>query len=321
MTGRVEMKRECTRRDVLAFSVVGFGAIGVSCYLPRRASATPRLDAEQTIFGEVRQHIAAHDDTLLAIAQQYGLGYTELIACNRGIDRWVPGAGTRVTLPTAHVIPEARQRGLVLNLADQRLYHFGNRGTVRSYPIGIGRQGWNTPIGHTSVVAKAKSPTWHPPVSIREQSPDLPRVVPPGPQNPLGTRALRLNWDAYLIHGTNEPSGIGRRVSHGCVRLFNQDIEDLYPRVPVGTPVTVVNQPDKIGWNGRTLFLEVHPSQRQGDQLIREGRMDTERIPDLPARIAAAAGARGVNVDWQRVDALIDARSGVPKRIDSNSGQ
>ena len=154
-----------------------------------------------------------------------------MVAANPGIDPWVPGEGTEINLPTVHLMPDladADPEGIVVNLAEMRLYFFEKPGGVpQSFPIGIGRDGLNTPTGTTEVVAKRKNPTWRPTKRMRDEDPELPEVVPPGEDNPLGTRALYLGWPQYLIHGTNKPHGVGRRVSSGCVRLYPEDVETV----------------------------------------------------------------------------------------------
>ena len=228
-----------SRRRFIAAAGVGAGfpmlAIGGSA-----AAGTPRYP---DIIGKITHYVTREDDTLLDLARWNGLGYTEMIAANRGIDPWVPGAGVKLTIPGAHILPDAPREGVVLNLADQRLYVFNAEdGTVESVPIGIGKSAWNTPTGRTKVVRKRANPTWYVPKSIRKEDPELPAVVRPGPLNPLGHFAIDLGWPSYLLHGTNRPYGVGRRVSHGCVRLYPEDIARLFIRIPIGVPVTVVDQ-------------------------------------------------------------------------------
>lgn len=267
------------------------------------------------IIGELSDHRASHEDTLIDLARPNNLGYLEIAAANPGIDPWVPGEATRIVLPTAHVLPPAAREGLVINLAEQRLYYFPADGRILTFPIGIGREGWETPTGQTKVVKKRKEPTWYPPASIRAENPELPGAVPPGPDNPLGTRALYLGWPTYLIHGTNEPDGVGRRVSHGCLRLYPEHVEYLFAMVPVNTPVQVIDQPIKLGWSGDELFMEVHPTRRQSDQLEEEGAFEDERIPEAHARIVEAAAEDADRLDWTLVGEVLRRRHGVPVQI------
>jgi L,D-transpeptidase ErfK/SrfK len=187
---------------------------------------------------------------------------------NPNVDRWLPGEGTQVVVPSHYILPRAPRQGLVLNLPEMRMYYFppkkpGQPAQVQTYPIGIGRMDWATPLGVAKITGKVKDPTWTPPESIRREhaakGDPLPAVVPAGPDNPLGRYAMRLSIPGYLIHSTNKPLGVGMRVSHGCIRMLPDDIERLFPQLPVGTPVNIVNQPVKAGWHGGKLYIEVHP--------------------------------------------------------------
>jgi L,D-transpeptidase ErfK/SrfK len=226
------------------------------------------LSPDTDVVGEIQVIRARYEDTFVDIARAYDLGYDELVDANPGVDPWLPGEGTRIVLPTQFVLPDGPRTGIVLNLAAKRLFYFpkpaaGEPAVVITHPVGIGREGWQTPLGTTKVVAKTKDPVWVVPPSIRKehaaQGNPLPARVPPGPDNPLGRHALRLGFPSYLIHGTNKPSGIGMRVSHGCIQLFPEDIESLFGQVAVGTPVRIVNQPVLLGWRDGNLYLEVHP--------------------------------------------------------------
>lgn len=231
---------------------------------PNRFTLT---SADQTVVGEPQVVFTTETDTLSDLARAYGLGYDEIIAANPGINPWLPGTNTPILLPTQFVLPNAPQRGVVLNIATKRLFYYpepaeGEAREVLTYPIGIGRVGWETPLGETTVVSKAKDPSWWPPASVRsehaEMGDPLPAVVPPGPDNPLGTRVLKLDMPGYLIHGTNQPYGVGMRVSHGCIRLYPENIEALYPLVPVGEPVMIVNEPYLFGVRDDVLYFEAH---------------------------------------------------------------
>ncbi len=254
--------------------------------------------ADQHIIGEVREITATQQDTFVDIARVHGVGYTELRRANPDVDPWIPGVGTTVVLPTRFVLPDARRRGVVLNLAEYRMYYFppvaqGEQATVHTYPISIGRQDWETPLGRTRVVAKAERPSWYPPASIRAEhaaeGDPLPAVVPPGPDNPLGEYAMRLGLPGYLIHGTNRPAGVGMRVTHGCIRMFPEDIEQLFAMVPVDTPVQIVNQPVKMGWDGDRLILEAHEPLSSAVEAI------DEPIPEMDETSPDAETIAGVS--------------------------
>jgi L,D-transpeptidase ErfK/SrfK len=223
--------------------------------------------AGQSVVGEPEIVFATETDTLSDLARTYGLGYDEIIAANPGIDPWLPGVGTPIVLPTQYVLPDAEHRGVILNIATKRLFYFpaaeeGELQRVLTYPIGIGRVGWETPLGETTVVSKAKDPHWWVPVSVRREHAEmgnpLPSIVPPGPDNPLGHRVLKLEMPGYLIHGTNSPYGVGMRVSHGCVRLYPENIELLFDLVAVGEAVLIMNEPYQFGRRDGTLFFEAH---------------------------------------------------------------
>jgi L,D-transpeptidase ErfK/SrfK len=211
------------------------------------------LAAEQDSIGEPGQTEAEQQDTLPEIARQYHLGFDEIVAANPGVDTWLPGAGTIVRLPMQHLLPAVARTGIVINLPDGRLYYFrtDQHGTrvVETDPISVGKMDWKTPLGVTTIVRKEKRPTWYPPKSVREthlkdDGDLLPGAIPPGPDNPLGEYAMRLAipGGSYLIHGTNKPVGVGMQITHGCIRLYPEDIEYLFGEVPVGMEVRIVNQ-------------------------------------------------------------------------------
>lgn len=302
MTGRA--KRNAAR------TLAALAALALAPPAPGANAAAPAM------IGEIVYHSALHEDTLVDLALRYNVGYTELRAANPGIDPWLPGAGTRIVVPTAHLLPDGPREGVVVNLADQRLYFFGpGGGAVASVPVGIGSAGWDTPVGATRIVRKRERPYWYVPASIRAEDPDLPAVVPPGPNNPLGAFALNLGWPAYVIHGTNKPYGVGRRVSHGCVRLYPRDIAWLFGKVEIGTPVRVVDQPMKLAWVGDELMLEVHPSQAQADRVEAGERPEPDPPAEYRYRIVEKAAGQAAELDWRRIAAVVRERSGLPVAI------
>ena len=286
------MKRTGTLLLLLQVSILQT-ALGATYDIPADGS---------DVIGEISVTTATFDDTLLDIARRHGVGYQDIVRANPGVNVWVPGDGTDVILPTQFVLPPGPREGIVLNLAEYRLYYFpqpapGETAQVITYPISIGRQDWETPIGVTKIVAKAVNPSWYPPQSVREEHAaegrPLASVVPPGPDNPLGKHAMRLGLPGYLIHGTNKPAGVGMRVTHGCLRMFPEDIESLFDLVNVNTRVRIINEPVKIGWRGEELVMEVHPVLETGpvetrDEPVRDAATETNVIDSVQESVAAS---------------------------------
>ncbi len=263
------------------------------------AASDYSLAPGQAAVGVVGTYVARANDILLDTARDHDLGFTQLMAANPGVNPWLPGAGKRIVLPSRYILPDAPHQGIVINLAEQRLFYFPPGGDrVETFPIGIGVIDATTPLGATRVTDKTPNPTWHPPPSIRAEEPDLPAAIPPGPDNPLGAFALRLGWPNYLIHGTNKPDGVGRNVSHGCIRLYPEDIARLFREVSIGTPVRVVDQEVKTAWIGNTLYVEVHTSKAQAEEIATKGSFKASDPPDLVARVTAAAQTRGARIAW-----------------------
>ena len=279
--------------------------------------ARAELLLQEDMLGAVRTYTAKHDDTLLDLARNNGLGFVEIVAANQGIDPWVPGAGTAITLPTGHLLPDTPREGLIINHSEHRLYHFGPSG-ITTYAIGVGREGWDTPLGVTEIVRKKKNPIWYPPASIREEKPDLPKVVRAGPDNPLGKHALYFDWPTYLVHGTNMPWGVGRRVSHGCIRLYPEGIETLFSEIEVGTKVQVIDQPIKIGRFRGELYIEAYPEPDQVDELERDGHFESpakRSNSDAYYKIRSDAGDDLSRLDWPAIRSALAERTGLPVRI------
>jgi L,D-transpeptidase ErfK/SrfK len=273
------------------------------------------LPANSNVVGQVKSISSRYEDTLLDIARRFDLGYNQITLANPTVDSWLPGEGTNIILPTQYVLPAAPQQGVVLNLAEMRLYYYPateNREEIKviSHPVSIGREGWETPTGKTRVATKIANPSWYPPASVRtehaERGEILPDVVPPGPDNPLGRHAIRLGWRQYLIHGTNKPYGIGMTVSHGCVRLYPEDIESLFEQVSVGTPVYIVNQPYKVGWHEGVLYLQAYPPLPQG------GKSGKRYAEARRAVTAATEGKQSVVIDWEKVMQTVKQANGIP---------
>jgi L,D-transpeptidase ErfK/SrfK len=251
--------------------------------------------------------------TLLDIGRHHGLGYDEMEQANPEVDMWVPRGGEDVLVPTQHVLPNAPRNGIVLNLAEKRMYYYRTPTEIETFSAGTGRDGWETPVGNYTIIEKIKDPTWTPPESIRREHAAkgeiLPAVVPAGPDNPLGQFALRLSNPSYLLHGTNKPWGVGMQVSHGCTRMYPEDIERLFGQVEKGTAVTIVDQPYKVGWLGDQLYLEVNAHSDAA-----KGRSVKEVIP------TSIANADGVVVDWDEVRRVQAENAGLPRVVGGRQG-
>jgi L,D-transpeptidase ErfK/SrfK len=275
------------------------------------------------VVGHVQATIARHEDTLPDLARRFNVGYEEIVRANPGVDPWLPGEGRRITLPTRFVLPDAPREGVVINLASMRLFYYLPRKDrnapleVITHPIGIGRVGWSTPEGSTKVVARVRDPSWTPPASVRKEHAEngdpLPARVPPGPDNPLGRHMMRLGWPSYLMHGTNKPYGVGMRVSHGCIRLYPEDIAGLFELVPVGTSVTVVNQPYLLGWDQDVLFVQAYGPLEDDERNWEHGpaslrKKGAKSRSALWKRIVAA----DARIDWERARAVSAQPAGIP---------
>jgi len=204
-----------------------------------------------------------NEDTLIDVAVDYKVGQDEIVLANPSVDRWLPGKGTEVRIPSSFILPDAPREGIVINLPEMRIYYYPDPYTVITYSIGIGRVDWKTPLGRTKIVGKTENPSWTPPPSIIAEhlanGDPLQAYYPPGPDNPQGLFAFRLGIPGYLIHSTNQPDGVGMRVSHGCIRMYPDDIDKFFPMVKVGTEVNIVNQSVKVGWYHDTLYLTAFP--------------------------------------------------------------
>lgn len=267
--------------------------------------------------GELIEYRTNYEDTFVHLARDYELGYVEMRSANPDVDPWLPGRDTKLILPTQHLLPNAPRQGIVINLPEMRLYAYvnGNKAPV-TFPIGIGREGLGTPVGSTKVVRKKEGPSWRPTERMRKEKPELPVVVEPGPENPLGTHAIYLGWPTYAIHGTNRPFGIGRRVSSGCIRMYPRNIIALYDYIPVGTPVTVVDQPVKVGWIGDELFLEATVPVDLAIEMEETGRVKAPQLTeDELAMITKAAGEHKDRLNWPLIRKAVSERAGYPVAI------
>jgi len=273
------------------------------------------LIKNQSVFGQVAEIEVNENDSLPLIARHYGLGYDEITLANPSIDPWLPQSGDTVRLPLKFILPSSQKRGLVLNLAAKRLFYFpeNNANKVLTFPIGIGRDGWKTPTGTTSVIAKKHHPDWVVPRSIRlehkKKGDPLPRVVPAGPNNPLGDYAIRLGIPSYLIHGTNKPYGVGMAISHGCVRLYPEDIALLFKQIKLRSRVKLIHQPLLIGWEKNELYVQVYPSTDISKKHYRK----LQKKFNKKLKLIEHSSTRQIN--WDKVDEVLTQKNGISTAI------
>jgi L,D-transpeptidase ErfK/SrfK len=318
MLGCSRMCRRIAPRRVGQFLL--FLALSI-VFLPGRA-AVFELDAGDStqVIGEDLHIKTRYSDTLYDIARQYGLGSEEITRANPGVDPWLPGEGTSIVIPGRRILPPGPREGIVVNLPEHRLYYFpkpkrhGKRFVV-TYPVSIGKMDWKTPLGLTRVIQKIKRPYWYPPESVRKEhaaeGDPLPKIVPPGPANPLGDFAMRLNVHPgdYLIHGTNNPLAVGMPVTHGCIRMYPEDVAALFPTVPMGTKVRLINDPVKVAYVDGELLLEVHPPVDDQGQTIQPELTQFEQLLDQ------ALGKTTAAINWDYAIATLKTANGIPVTV------
>jgi L,D-transpeptidase ErfK/SrfK len=301
------------RGVVFALGAMGAaGFAGASLYpLPADGSSVVGTDSNVT---------TVYEDTLPDIAHRFSLGYYEIIRANPDVDVWLPGAGHRLTLPGRRILPAGPREGIVVNLPEHRLYYFPKprpheKPIVITYPVSIGKMDWRTPLGDTQVIAKIVHPAWYPPESIRKEHQEngdpLPRMVGPGPDNPLGDYALRLaaGRGEYMIHGTNKPVAVGMAVTHGCIRMYPEDVAALFALIPVGTKVRLVNEPVKVAWVDGRLFLEAHPPVNE------EGQSVSPDVRQLSQKLKHVLGDNTAAVHWDLARSTLKAANGMPTLV------
>ncbi|MGB5717748.1 MAG: L,D-transpeptidase family protein [Gammaproteobacteria bacterium] len=297
----------------------------LTCILVIIASGPSRADIftlpppDVDVIGQMDSVTASRDETLLDIARRYDLGQNEILLANPAVDRWLPEENSVVVLPNRFILPNVERTGLVLNLPEMRLYYFpkpapGETPVVITHPVSVGRMDWETPLGQTKIVTKQKDPDWRPPQSLKDEAiaegdEPLPDIVKAGPDNPLGRYAMRLGIPGYLIHSTNKPYGVGMRVTHGCLRMYPEDIERLFENIPVGTPVHLVNQPIKLGWLAGSLFVELHPPLEE----------DTENYANYMQRvldaIAEFTAPDEISLSGRELWQAIEHQDGIPVAV------
>lgn len=273
------------------------------------------LTAGQAMVGSLATIDSRKNDTLSDIARHFGLGYNDITLANADVDPWALPADQPILLPLQFILPDAPHKGIVLNIANMRLFYYpkSQPNTLLTYPVGIGRDGWNTPLGQTTIVDKKSNPVWTVPESIHREHQELgdplPKVIHAGPDNPLGSYAMPLGFSNYLIHGTNKPYGIGMQVSHGCVQLYPEDIKTLFNKVKVGTPVRIVHQPYLAAWDQDMLYLEAH------QPLEKWGAQNKQLKKNVRKKLKQLAAEKQASVDWDKVEDILKRTDGIPSPV------
>jgi L,D-transpeptidase ErfK/SrfK len=298
---------------------LSLASLAFAC-VPAHGSTFVLPEDGSPVVGEDASVTTVYEDSLPELAQRYSLGYYEISRANPGVDVWVPGAGRQLTLPGRRILPPGPRTGIVVNLPEHRLYYYpkprpGEKPVVITYPVSIGKMDWRTPLGVTRIVSKVRQPSWYPPESVRkehaERGDPLPKVVPPGPDNPLGEYAMRLavGGGSYLIHGTNNPVAVGMAVTHGCVRMYPEDVAALFPLVPVGTSVRLINEPVKAAWVNGELLIEVHPPVDSEGQTVEP---DLEVLEPL---LDKALGTDTAAIHWDLALKTLESATGMPTLV------
>jgi L,D-transpeptidase ErfK/SrfK len=286
------------------------------------------LSGDDTVLGVVQRTTVGKEDTLPDIARRFNVGYEEIVRANPGVDPWIPGVGREVVVPTQFILPNAPHEGVVINLAAMRIYYYPKHARdepqrVYTYPIGVGKVGWRTPEGVTKIVSREENPTWRPSAGVRKEHAEnddpVPAIVPPGPDNPLGKFKFTLAWPEYLIHGTNKPYGVGLRSSHGCIRLYPEDIAMMYNAVPIGTQVRVVNQPFLMGWHDGRLYLQAY-TVFEDDSRNWSKAQKSLLLKTMSPRLEKLLRDAGTEIDWDAVTAVVQAPRGLAVPVSVSAG-
>jgi L,D-transpeptidase ErfK/SrfK len=295
------------------------GLLSMLAYAGPAAASTFELPADGSpVVGADSSVTTVYADTLPELAHRFSLGYYEIIRANPGVDVWLPGAGKTVLIPGRRILPPGPHEGIVVNLPEHRLYYYPkphgrfDKRVVITFPVSIGKMDWRTPLGETRVIAKIKHPVWYPPASIRKEhaanGDPIPKEVGPGPDNPLGDFALRLaaGEGEYLIHGTNNPVAVGMSVTHGCIRMYPEDVAALFPLIPVGTKVWLINDPVKVAWVDGRLLIEVPPPVDEQGQTVEP---NLELLSQL---LDQALGTSTAAIHWDLARQTLQAANGIP---------
>jgi len=307
------MKKQVNTVAIRKFAVANMLGIGAILFSQATFGITFVLPHNGNVVGHVQYTNAQYGDTLSTIGRAYDIGGYEMVEANPGVDYKNPRRGSTIVIPSKFVLPEGPRKGVVINIAEMRLYVYHTDGVhVSTFPIGIGQEGWNTPMGATTITRMREHPTWVVPDSImeneRNHGVDIPKVMPPGPKNPLGDYAMSLGFKSIVIHGSPYPKGVGVRSSHGCIRMLNEDVSQLFKLVRVGTPVTILHQSTKIGRMDNNLYLEAHVPVSHGAQ--------AEGYQSVGSLLQKVAGdGKKYNVEWHTIERLQNKANGIPSPI------
>jgi L,D-transpeptidase ErfK/SrfK len=313
--------RRFLKGSALLLAVLGTAPVAAAVFaLP--ADGSPVVGTDLSVR-------TVYEDTLPDLAHRYSLGYYEIIRANPGVDVWIPGADKDIVLPGRRILPPGPREGITVNLPEHRLYYYPktqghDKPVVITYPVSIGKMDWRTPLGETQIIAKIKNPAWYPPESVRKEhlanNDPLPKMVPAGPDNPLGDFAMRLaaGGGSYMIHGTNNPMAVGMSVTHGCIRMYPEDVAAVFAAVPVGTKVRLINEPVKVAWAHGQVLLEVHPPVDAEGQDSDEGPSPEQVEPDLKAlsKMLARHGVdKHAKIQWKLARATLKNATGMPTLV------
>jgi L,D-transpeptidase ErfK/SrfK len=310
---------ETEEKRLLSYSEIFANRLQTLALIPRRFDTS---EDDELIGKQYMQHVVKANETLMELARVYGMGFNEIILANPNIDPWEPKLESRLTGSFIRILPGLDSPAdIIINISEMRIYHRVDNNLVDTYAIGVGREGFITPTANTKLIRKQEKPSWFVPYSIRQEKPELEAVVKPGPENPLGSHALYLALPGYLLHGTNQPLGIGRRVSHGCIRLYPEDVTEFFTNAKIGASVRLVHEPVKAGWRENQLYLEVYPL------FTEEIAEDKERqLANLATTVVNKALSRRpdlvVQIDWSTIDRLVHQPDGIPhlvgKKVDDS---
>jgi L,D-transpeptidase ErfK/SrfK len=313
----IVIRKKFIRLGGLSSAAAAFiGVLAFASANPARATVYTLSSPDAAVVGEDQTVDTVYEDTLYDLARKFSLGSEEIIRVNPGVDPWIPGAGKHLIVPGTHILPPGPREGIVVNLPEHRLYYYpkpkrGGPIEVITYPVSIGKMDWRTPLGITHVIGKQKNPTWYPPASVRKEHAEagdpLPASVPSGPDNPLGLFAMRLaaGNGTYLIHGTNNPIAVGLAVTHGCIRMYPDDVAALFPLIPVGTQVRLINEPVKVAWVNGELLLEAHPP------VDAQGQSFEPNIDQFAELLRKAVGDTTVAIHWDYAREVLQKADGV----------